>query len=151
MTVLSNTNRTAITTADIQTEAKRKLEVLRAFMAEFGDAVSLAELTTDELRIASRTPPAYLRLGAVVAETQPLPGYPPNAAHLMRIAAEADDAMLDRLFDLIGEDHILFSSDFPHGEGRENAALEILERKDLSAEQKKKLLYDNTVRFFGEP
>jgi uncharacterized protein len=88
----------------------------------------------------------------------------PNAAQLPRLsirdyaksgrifmAAEADDAMLHQLFELIGEDHVLFSSDFPHGEGRENAALEILERKDLSAEQKKKLLYDNTVRFFGEP
>ena len=88
----------------------------------------------------------------------------PNAAQLPRLsirdyaksgrifmAAEADDAMLHQLFDLIGENHVLFSSDFPHGEGRENAALEILERKDLSAEQKKKLLYDNTVRFFGEP
>lgn len=92
MTVLSNKNRTAITIADIQTEAKRKLEVLRAFIAEFGDVESRAELTTEELRKASRTQPAYLRLGAVVAETQPLPGYPPNAAHIMRISAEADDA-----------------------------------------------------------
>ncbi len=66
----------------------------------------------------------------------------PNAAQLPRssirdyvksgrifMAAEADDAMLHQLFDLIGEDHVLFSSDFPHGEGRENAALEILERQ----------------------
>jgi predicted TIM-barrel fold metal-dependent hydrolase len=88
----------------------------------------------------------------------------PNAAQLPRssirdyvksgrifMAAEADDSMLHQLFDLIGEDHVLFSSDFPHGEGRENAALEILERKDLSETQKRKLLYDNTVRFFGEP
>ena len=45
------------------------------------------------------------------------------------IAAEADDRMLHQLFDLIGEDHVLFSSDFPHGEGRDNAALEILERQ----------------------
>ena len=88
----------------------------------------------------------------------------PNAAQLPRlnirdyvksgrifIAAEADDAMLHQLFDLTGVDHVLFSSDFPHGEGRENAALEILERKDLSEIQKRKLLYDNTVRFFGEP
>ena len=67
------------------------------------------------------------------------------------MAAEADDAMLHQLFDLIGEDHVLFSSDFPHGEGRENAALEILERKDLSEKQKEKLLYDNTARFFGAP
>jgi uncharacterized protein len=87
----------------------------------------------------------------------------PNAAQLPRlsirdyvksgrifIAAEADDSMLHNLFELIGEDHVLFSSDFPHGEGRENAALEIIERKDLSAIQKQKLLYDNTVRLFGE-
>ena len=88
----------------------------------------------------------------------------PNAADLPRqsirdyvksgrvfIAAEADDRMLSQLFDLIGEDQVLFSSDFPHGEGRENAALEILERKDLSETQKQKLLYHNTVRLFGEP
>ncbi len=67
------------------------------------------------------------------------------------MAAEADDRMLHLLFELIGEDHVLFSSDFPHGEGRDNAALEILERQDLTASQKQKLLYDNTVRLFGEP
>jgi predicted TIM-barrel fold metal-dependent hydrolase len=88
----------------------------------------------------------------------------PNAAELPRasirdyvssgrvfMAAEADDRMLQQLFDLIGEDHVLFSSDFPHGEGRDNAALEILERQDLSRQQKQKLLYDNTARLFGEP
>jgi predicted TIM-barrel fold metal-dependent hydrolase len=67
------------------------------------------------------------------------------------MAAEADDSMLHQLFELIGEDHVLFSSDFPHGEGRDNAALEILARQDLSESQKRKLLYDNTVRLFGEP
>jgi len=88
----------------------------------------------------------------------------PNAAELPRasirdyvksgkifMAAEADDRMLHLLFDLIGENQVLFSSDFPHGEGRDNAALEILERQDLTKEQKQKLLYDNTVRLFGEP
>jgi uncharacterized protein len=67
------------------------------------------------------------------------------------IAAEADDRMLQPLFDLVGEEHVLFSSDFPHGEGRENAALEIIGRKDLTENQKTKLLYDNTARFFGAP
>ena len=88
----------------------------------------------------------------------------PNAAQLPRagireyvksgrifMAAEADDQMLHQLFELIGESQVLFSSDFPHGEGRDNAALEILERKDLSDLQKRKLLYDNTVRLFGAP
>jgi predicted TIM-barrel fold metal-dependent hydrolase len=88
----------------------------------------------------------------------------PNAAELPRasireyvksgrifMAAEADDRMMHQLFELIGEDHVLFSSDFPHGEGRDNAALEIIERNDLSDTQKRKLLYDNTVRLFGAP
>jgi predicted TIM-barrel fold metal-dependent hydrolase len=88
----------------------------------------------------------------------------PNAAQLPRasireylksgrifMAAEADDQMLHQLFELIGEKQVLFSSDFPHGEGRDNAALEILGRKDLSDMQKRKLLYDNTVRLFGTP
>jgi predicted TIM-barrel fold metal-dependent hydrolase len=67
------------------------------------------------------------------------------------IAAEANDRMLHQLFELIGEEHVLFSSDFPHGEGRENAALEIVARADLTQQQKTKLLYDNTTRFFGAP
>jgi predicted TIM-barrel fold metal-dependent hydrolase len=44
--------------------------------------------------------------------------------------------MLHQLFELIGENQVLFSSDFPHGEGRDNAALEILGRKDLSDTEK---------------
>ena len=67
------------------------------------------------------------------------------------VAAEADDAMLTDEMALIGEDQILFSSDFPHDEGRGTATTEILERSDLSEKQKRKLLYDNTVRLFGEP
>jgi predicted TIM-barrel fold metal-dependent hydrolase len=67
------------------------------------------------------------------------------------VAAEADDQLLDKLFEVVGEDQVLFSSDFPHGEGRENAALDILERSDLTDNQKQKLLYHNTVRLFGEP
>jgi predicted TIM-barrel fold metal-dependent hydrolase len=64
------------------------------------------------------------------------------------VAAEADDAMLVQEMALLGEDQILFSSDFPHDEGRGDAMKEILERHDLSESQKRKILCDNTVRFF---
>jgi predicted TIM-barrel fold metal-dependent hydrolase len=67
------------------------------------------------------------------------------------IAPEADDPLLLQEIASVGEDHILFSSDFPHGEGRDNAASEILERPDLDDAQKRKILYDNTVRLCGEP
>jgi len=67
------------------------------------------------------------------------------------VAPEAHDPFLKQEMALVGEDHILFSSDFPHGEGRDNAASEILERTDLSDTQKRKILYDNTVNFCGAP
>ena len=65
------------------------------------------------------------------------------------IAAEADDAMLTQEMALLGENQILFSSDFPHDEGRGDAMREIIERHDLSETQKRKILCDNTLRFFG--
>jgi predicted TIM-barrel fold metal-dependent hydrolase len=67
------------------------------------------------------------------------------------LAGEADDKMLVQEIGLLGEDQILYSSDLPHGEGRHNAARKILERKDLTDTQKRKILYDNAVKFFGEP
>ncbi|MBI2369542.1 MAG: amidohydrolase family protein [Deltaproteobacteria bacterium] len=67
------------------------------------------------------------------------------------VSAEADDAVLVQEMELLGEDQILCSSDFPHGEMRENSHVQILHRGDLSERQKRKLLYDNSVRLFGEP
>ena len=65
------------------------------------------------------------------------------------IAPESDDPMLVHEIALLGENQILFSSDFPHGEGRDNAARSILQRSDLSDVQKKKMLYDNPVSFLA--
>jgi predicted TIM-barrel fold metal-dependent hydrolase len=67
------------------------------------------------------------------------------------IAGEADDRMLLHEIDLLGEDQILYSSDLPHGEGRHDAAKEIIAREDITDSQKRKILYDNAVKFFGEP
>ncbi|MFT5539384.1 MAG: putative TIM-barrel fold metal-dependent hydrolase [Alphaproteobacteria bacterium] len=67
------------------------------------------------------------------------------------VAPEAEDPMLPLEMDLVGENHVLFGSDFPHGEGRENAAVELMERTDITDSQRGKMLYDNAVRLFGEP
>ena len=67
------------------------------------------------------------------------------------IAGEADDKLLPQEIELLGEDQILYSSDLPHGEGRHNAAKEILSRSDITNTQKRKILYDNAVKFFGAP
>ncbi|HEY6365753.1 MAG TPA: hypothetical protein VI585_13295 [Candidatus Binatia bacterium] len=52
---------------------------------------------------------------------------------------------------LLGEDQFLFSSDYPHGEAREGAAQNLLERLDVTEIQKQKILWDSPVRFFSEP
>jgi predicted TIM-barrel fold metal-dependent hydrolase len=45
----------------------------------------------------------------------------------------------------------MYASDIPHVEGRHDAASVILKRTDLSGTQKQKILYDNAVRFYGNP
>ena len=67
------------------------------------------------------------------------------------VAPEAEDPMLPAELELVGEGSVLFGSDFPHSEGRENAAHELMERNDITRDQKKKMLYDNAVALFGNP
>ena len=67
------------------------------------------------------------------------------------VSPEAQDPMLLQEIMLVGERQILFSSDFPHGEGRDNAAKELLARADLTEVQKRQILYGNAVGFYGEP
>lgn len=65
------------------------------------------------------------------------------------ICGEMEDPLMKEEIDLVGENQLLFSSDYPHGEGRENAAQELLARSDISDRQKQKILYDNPIRLFG--
>ncbi len=67
------------------------------------------------------------------------------------VACESDDALLHEEMKLLGEGQILFASDIPHGELRENAAQELLDRADLTDAQKRQILWDNAVRLYGAP
>lgn len=65
------------------------------------------------------------------------------------ICGEMEDPLMREEIALLGEDQLLYSSDYPHGEGRENAAQELLARNDVSRAQKQKILYENPIRLFG--
>jgi predicted TIM-barrel fold metal-dependent hydrolase len=67
------------------------------------------------------------------------------------MCGEMEDPLMVEEIALLGEGQLLYSSDYPHGEARENAAQNLLERKDITETQKRQILYDNPVRFFGEP
>ena len=65
------------------------------------------------------------------------------------VCGEMEDPLMKEEIALLGDEQLLYSSDYPHGEGRENAAQELLERSDISQAQKQKILYDNPIRLFG--
>ena len=67
------------------------------------------------------------------------------------VTCEGDDEVLTEEIELLGEDNIMFASDMPHPEMRDNAAEEIFENKELSDSQKRKILSDNVIRYYGEP
>ena len=67
------------------------------------------------------------------------------------VASEAEDKLLPHELAVIGDDHIVCSTDIPHAEKRENSAAKIIDRSDLSEQQKRKILYDNSVLLFGAP
>jgi predicted TIM-barrel fold metal-dependent hydrolase len=63
---------------------------------------------------------------------------------------ESDDAMLPYCLDRIGEDFFLYASDYPPWDmAFPHALSNLMERQDISAEQKRKVSYDNMFRFYG--
>jgi predicted TIM-barrel fold metal-dependent hydrolase len=64
---------------------------------------------------------------------------------------EVGEGQLAYFVERYGADPLLYATDIPHVH-RINDSVELLEqRKDLSAETKRKLLVDNTARFYGLP
>jgi predicted TIM-barrel fold metal-dependent hydrolase len=62
-----------------------------------------------------------------------------------------DDPLMKEEIALLGEDHLLFSSDYPHGEARDNAAANLLERKDVTESQKEKFYMTMRCGFLARP
>ena len=67
------------------------------------------------------------------------------------LSGEAEDRVLPQEIELLGEDQFLYASDFPHPEERDAGSNEIVKRNDLTETQKRKILWDNAIRFWGEP
>jgi predicted TIM-barrel fold metal-dependent hydrolase len=62
---------------------------------------------------------------------------------------EPEDSMLPFCLEHLGEDVFLFASDYPHWDMTfPHAVSGLMERPDVTAEQKRKLTYDNAFRFY---
>jgi len=64
---------------------------------------------------------------------------------------EAEDTALPQVVQRWGPDIWLYASDIPHAHRILNATAHIAARADLSEEVRRKLLVDNTARFYGMP
>jgi len=65
------------------------------------------------------------------------------------VSADAEEFMLPQVVDLIGDENICFSTDYPHPDHAfEGVVAELTERTDLSVESKRKILGDNAARLF---
>jgi uncharacterized protein len=65
-------------------------------------------------------------------------------------ATEPEEEMLPYVMERIGEDKILFASDYPHWDGIfPHVVSTIRERKDISERAKAKILGENALRFYG--
>ena len=65
-------------------------------------------------------------------------------------SCEADEWLLPQAMKLVGENQIVYASDFPHWDNSYPQSLdEIRERGDLSDAQKGKILGDNARRLYG--
>ncbi|MGH7769095.1 MAG: amidohydrolase family protein, partial [Candidatus Binatia bacterium] len=62
---------------------------------------------------------------------------------------EGNEGMLGRIVQELGEDKLLYSSDYPHADRTEGTARFLTQRDDLSVPAKRKILEENARRFYG--
>ena len=65
------------------------------------------------------------------------------------VSIEPDEVPARHMIDDFGCDQIVFSTDYPHGDSRYPAAVDSFLRLPLSADEKRKILWDNCVRFYA--
>ena len=64
------------------------------------------------------------------------------------VTCEAEEPLLPRVLELVGEDHVMIEGDMPHAEARDTGIQELRERTDLTDTVKQKVLRDNAIAFY---
>jgi predicted TIM-barrel fold metal-dependent hydrolase len=67
------------------------------------------------------------------------------------VAARGDEPTLPAIVELVGDDNLLFNTDYPHPDGTFPSGLEALERQPVPEESRRKIYWDNARRAFNLP
>jgi predicted TIM-barrel fold metal-dependent hydrolase len=62
---------------------------------------------------------------------------------------EGNEPFLPRVIEELGDDKLLFSSDYPHADRTDGTARMLQAREDLSLSSKNRILEENARRFYG--
>jgi uncharacterized protein len=66
------------------------------------------------------------------------------------VACDPDEKMLPQVLELVGEDVVIYASDYCHWDSRYPDSVRLIEdRSELSRQAKSKILGENALRFFG--
>lgn len=65
------------------------------------------------------------------------------------VSVEADEAFVRHVIDDMGDDTLVFSTDWPHGDSKYPRAVESFLTLPISDESKRKILWDNCARYYG--
>jgi len=64
------------------------------------------------------------------------------------VSVEADEDFVKQVIDYMGDDTIVFSTDWPHGDSKYPHAVASFMRLPISDESKRKILWDNCARYY---
>ncbi|HXJ77594.1 MAG TPA: amidohydrolase family protein [Candidatus Methylomirabilis sp.] len=65
------------------------------------------------------------------------------------VSVECDEAPVKYVIEAIGDDRLVFSTDFPHGDSKFPRAVESFLELPISEESKRKILWDNCAAYYG--
>lgn len=65
------------------------------------------------------------------------------------VSAECDEVPVKYVIDAIGDDRIVFSTDFPHGDSKFPRAVASFLELPIAEESKRKILWDNCAAYYG--
>ena len=67
------------------------------------------------------------------------------------VSADADEELVKNVLESVGNDNIVFSTDWPHSDGNHPKAVDTFLGLDgIDAESKRKILWDNCARLYGQ-
>jgi predicted TIM-barrel fold metal-dependent hydrolase len=67
------------------------------------------------------------------------------------VSVEADEDFVKQVIDYMGDDTIVFSTDWPHGDSKYPQAVDAFMKLPISDKSKQKILWDNCARYYGIP